>query len=148
MNDRMELAVRIQAMLLQFWVAEDTEDAIRVIELETWLDTLGGISPDEFRHAVVDYNRTGPRTGSGRLVKPDPGAIWRLISQRRAADFVEMQRSLPPPPPPPPKVRVTKEQAAAILKEAFGRRFDVENGWLIPPIIKRFRDEEGVAGEP
>lgn len=135
-------------MLGQFWQSEDTADEVRVIEMETWLDTLGGVSPDEFRHAVVDYNRTGPRTGSGRLVKPDPGAIWRLISQRRAADFAESQRCLPPPPPEPPREIVSAECAREILAEVFGRRVDPSTGWLIPAVIKRFRDEEGVAGEP
>lgn len=79
-SERAELALRITAMLGTFWGADDTADEIRAIELETWLDTLGEMTCDEFRAAWIEYQRSGPRTAKGRLYKPDAGAIWRLVS--------------------------------------------------------------------
>lgn len=80
LSERAELALRISAMLGTFWGPDDTADEIRAIELETWLDTLGDMTCDQFRDAWITYQRTGPRTAKGRLYKPDAGAIWRLVN--------------------------------------------------------------------
>lgn len=69
-------------MLGTFWGSDDTADEIRAIELETWLDTLGAMTCDQFRAAWIAYQRTGPRTAKGRLYKPDAGAIWKLAHEK------------------------------------------------------------------
>lgn len=80
-SERAELALRISAMLGTFWGSDDTADEIRAIELESWLDTLGAMTCDQFRDAWITYQRTGPRTAKGRLYKPDAGAIWKLVNE-------------------------------------------------------------------
>lgn len=111
-------------MLGQFWQAEDTADEVRVIEMETWLDTIGHCSIDDFRSAWVAYQRSGPRTKQGKLYKPDAGAIYKLIR-----DLNPPISALPPPEPrrAPP---VSKEAASEIIAAAYGRRYDPETGYL------------------
>lgn len=121
-------------MLGQFWQSEDTADEVRVIEMETWLDTIGHCSCDDFRSAWIAYQRSGPRTKAGRLYKPDAGAIYRLILELRPV-VVALPR-----PEPDLRLRISKEAASEIIAAAYGRRYDPETGYLhdAPDPIKRF----------
>lgn len=61
----------------------DTPAALRAIELEEWHDTLRTLSLGEIRNAWRKYTEDGPRTKSGRLIKPFPYDIYkRAIAAR------------------------------------------------------------------
>lgn len=92
---RAKVGVRAEAILSQFW-REDEPDAVRAIVLEGWIDVLESASHDEIREAWTDYQRNGPRSASGRLLRPDPGALWARIRERRPKP--QLVRNDDPPP--------------------------------------------------
>lgn len=81
-DHRAKIGVRSQAILGNFW-RDDEPDAVRAIELEGWMDVLENCSHSEIRKAWATYQRTGPRTASGKLYKPDAGALYLLIAKSR-----------------------------------------------------------------
>lgn len=109
---RAKVGVRAEAILSQFW-RDDEPDAVRAIVLEGWIDVLESASHDEIRMAWADYQRNGPRSSSGRLLRPDPGALWTLIRERRPKPRLVVNDE-PPPPVIPPEVRARN---SAILAE-------------------------------
>ena len=113
--DQAELAIRVSAMLIQFWT-EDSPDEIRAIEIEGWIDALGSVTSHEFRAAWASYQQGGPRSAAGRLARPDAGAIYHFINKSRA----DHCRATAPPPPRrtgPLREIVTAEQRARIMAE-------------------------------
>jgi hypothetical protein len=71
-------------MMGNYWRNDETPEAIKAIEVETWLDVLEEFTDDEIHAAWTEYQRTGPRTARGALYKPDPGALYHIIQNRRA----------------------------------------------------------------
>lgn len=124
MNDSREqraaIAIRVSAILGQFWT-DDTPDDLRAIEMEGWLDVLRGISTHELRAAWADYQTTGPRSASGRLARPDAGALYQRAMKARANAMIIDKAHRLPPPEPPPRERVTDEARAAIMRDVWGR---------------------------
>ncbi|AHD02937.1 hypothetical protein [Leisingera methylohalidivorans] len=110
---RAKIGVRAQAILGQFWQHADTPDAVKAIELEGWMDVLENCSHSEIRAAWRDY-QTDPknRTASGRLAKPDAGAIRAVILRKRPKPKVVPNQSAEPEEP-----RVSAERAEAIMRE-------------------------------
>jgi len=53
------------------------------LEIEGWMDVLENCSHSEIREAWRDYQKNGARTQSGKLYKPDAGALYRIIKERR-----------------------------------------------------------------
>jgi hypothetical protein len=80
---RVKIGVRAQAILGQFWRDDSTPDAVQALELEGWMDVLENCSHSEIRKAWSTYQRTGPRTQSGKLYKPDAGALYQIIARSR-----------------------------------------------------------------
>lgn len=115
-----EIAIRITALLGQFWT-EDSPDEIRALEIEGWLDTLrsaaGTIAEREWRDAWAEYQQSGPRSGGGRLLKPDAGAIAYLITKRRGP--VRRDR-MPEALAAPQREVVSAERRKAIMAEVWG----------------------------
>jgi hypothetical protein len=73
----------VQAILGQFWRDDSTPDAVQSLELEGWMDVLENCSHSEIRKGWATYQRTGPRTQSGKLYKPDAGALYQIILRSR-----------------------------------------------------------------
>lgn len=109
---REKIGVRAQAILGQFWRDDQTPDAVQALELEGWMDVLENCSHSEIRKAWATYQRTGPRTASGKLYKPDAGAIYKIVQQNRPKP-----RVVPTPEPEREEPRVSAEAAQEILKE-------------------------------
>ena len=82
-NHRLRIGLRAQAYLRTFWFNDETPDAEQAIQIEGWIDTLAPCTEDEIRDAWADYQRNGPRTARSVLIRPDPGAIWLIISKER-----------------------------------------------------------------
>ena len=80
---RARIGARAQAILGQFWHDDSTPDAVQALELEGWMDVLENCSHSEIRKAWATYQRTGPRTQSGKLYKPDAGALYQIILSTR-----------------------------------------------------------------
>lgn len=109
---RVKIGVRAEAILGQFWRDDATPDAVRALEIEGWMDVLENCSHSEIRKAWATYQRTGPRTASGKLYKPDAGALWKIVqSMRPKPKPVETK-------PEPQRERVTAEAAQEILSRA------------------------------
>lgn len=87
-DHRAKIGVRARAILGQFWRDDSTPDAVQLLELEGWMDVLQTCSHSEIRWAWAIYQQGGPRTGGGRLYKPDPGYLHRLVMARRRADVL------------------------------------------------------------
>lgn len=51
--------------------------------LETWCDVLEPATDEEIRRAWACYQTEGPRSASGRLIRPDPGWLMRRIRTMR-----------------------------------------------------------------
>lgn len=123
---RMQIGVRAEAILSQFWRDEDTSEAVRALEIEGWMDVLEYTTHAEIRAAWAEYQRNGPRGRSGALYRPDPGAIHRLIIRARQAARMKHERDTPPAEEPR-MMRSEEEKAVAqALCEAAGftpRRF-------------------------
>jgi hypothetical protein len=88
---RAKIGVRARVILSQFW-KEDTTDAEQAIEAEGWMDVLETCSHSEIRAAWADYQKHGPRTKTGRLVKPDAGALYRRVIDARPKPECETMR--------------------------------------------------------
>ncbi len=53
------------------------------MEIEGWQDVLEVLSEVEFRKAWAEYQRSGPRTKTGKLYKPDAGALYGIAMDAR-----------------------------------------------------------------
>lgn len=113
---RARMAVRVLTLLRQFFQA-DVEPAERAVEVEGWLDVVDGLTEAEFRDAWAEYQRTGPRSERGALLRPDAGAIYGIAMKARAATLA-VKRAALAPPTEPPRERVSADAAAAILAQA------------------------------
>lgn len=113
---RARIGLRAEVILSQFWRDDDCSDAARAIEIEGWMDVLESCSQDEIRQAWASYQRGGPRTASGKLCKPDAGAIYRLVMAARPKTAVVRQIDDAPRPAPP----CSPEAAQRIMREVFG----------------------------
>lgn len=116
-EQRIEIAVRAESILSQFWRDDDTHDGLRALEIEGWVDVLEGCAPSEIRAAWASYQRSGPRSASGRLAKPDAGALWRIVIAARPKP---KPIPTPPAPPAPDRPRISAERAQEIMAEVFG----------------------------
>ena len=110
---RAKIGVRVEAILGNFWRDDETPDAVRAVEIEGWMDVLQGFTEYEIRMAWATYQVEANRTASGRMVRPDAGALARIITRHRPKP-----KLAPAPEPVRTEPRVTKEQTARILKEA------------------------------
>lgn len=115
---RGRILVRVEAILAEFWFDDKTSDAVRAVQLEGWLDVLDQFSDDEIRGAWAEYQRKGPRSKAGKLLRPDAGALHQIIVDARAKTHQQAKRvALPPPPEPEPK-RISADRAYEILRAA------------------------------
>ena len=90
-NRRQRIYIRVKAILDQFWVSEDTEEVVRALQLEGWIDVLEPCSEEDIKVAWIDYQREGPRTARGVLIKPDAGAFWQIIEKKRKTESLLAQ---------------------------------------------------------
>lgn len=74
------------------------------------MDVLENCSHSEIRTAWANYQKTGPRTNTGRLVKPDAGALYRLIINARPKPELVQTR---------PETAEEREQRLAEQDEGF-----------------------------
>ena len=110
-DHRAKIGVRAKAILNPFWNDLDRDDASEALELESWMDVLENCSHSEIRNAWAQYLKAGPRTKAGRLYKPDPGAIYKIIMAARP------KPTLVEPAPEPVKKIITADQARQISEE-------------------------------
>jgi hypothetical protein len=110
---RAKIGLRAEAILGGFW-RDDTPDAVRAMEIEGWIDALENCSHSEIRDAWATYQRHGPRSQSGRLVRPDAGALYRLIADARPKPRLV---SLPAPDPEPDRKPLPLAKRIAISRE-------------------------------
>ena len=117
-DHRAKIGVRVESILLNFWREDGVADIVRVCEIQGWVDVLETCSHSEVRAAWAEYQRSGPRNALGRLLKPDAGALWRIVMASR-----------PKPKPAPitaqiaeaPRERVSPERVREIMREVWGR---------------------------
>lgn len=127
-NRRGRIYVRVKSILAQFWIADDMPDVERALLLEGWLDVLEPCMDDEIRAAWVEYQRNGPRSAKGVLIRPDPGALWQIIRTTRnfqAMATRQASRDLEKPTTVRREEQpATKEQREAILARVYGKKMD------------------------
>lgn len=114
----MRVGARAEAILSQFWRDDEADPAIRALELEGWIDVLEGCGDAEIRYAWSEYQKDGPRSRAGRLLRPDAGAIYRLIMAARGRDMLAARAALPRPPPEPDRASVSPDAAREIMRRA------------------------------
>ena len=116
-DHRAKIGVRVESILLNFWREDGVADIVRVCKIQGWVDVLETCSHSEVRAAWAEYQRSGPRNALGRLLKPDAGALWRIVMASR-----------PKPKPAPirpqveeaPRERMSPERVRQIMREVFG----------------------------
>lgn len=79
------------------------------------MDVLESCSHSEIRRAWATYQRNGPRTQSGKLYKPDAGAIWKIVIEGRPKPKI-----VPTAPPPEREPGISLEEKARIVREMCG----------------------------
>jgi len=123
---RAKIGVRVQAILSQFWRDGSTPDAVQALEFEGWMDVLENCSHSEIRNAWASYQRTGPRTQTGKLYKPDAGALYQIILRSR------------PRPRPGPEARpmTAEERKAAEERRVKAREINPERKAQAEKIIR------------
>lgn len=102
-------------MLSQFWRDENTSETVAALEIEGWMDVLEYTTQREIREAWAEYQRTGPRTQAGKLLRPDAGAIYNLILKKRRAERGPQAVAAPAENRGP---RVSPEDAQRIVEQA------------------------------
>lgn len=108
---RVKIGVRVRAILAGFWQHADTPDVQQAMEVEGWIDVLEQCSHSEIRFAWRDYQTDlKNRTERGRLVKPDAGALFRIILSKRAVKPKPQQ-------PTPESHQITEEKASPERKQ-------------------------------
>ena len=108
---RIEIGLRAKAILSVFW-EDKAPDAVKAIEVEGWMDVLQNCSQSEIREAWADYQRDGDnRSARGRLVKPDAGALYRIILRKRPKPKLVETPEEPREPP------CSFERAAEIMQQ-------------------------------
>ena len=120
MEHRAKIGVRARTILDQFWVDRETPEAQQVLEVEGWMDVLENCSHSEIRSAWATYQKTGPRTQSGKLNKPDAGALYRIIMQSRPKPRLVAAPEPKRPAPCPPDVAQEIIAAAGFAPKRFG----------------------------
>ena len=116
---RAKIGVRSSAILGQFWVEQGRDEAIETLEIEGWQDVLENCKHSEIRQAWAEYQKMGPRTKSGKLCKPDAGALYLIILRKRPKPVLVKEPELERGP------RVSAERAKEIRIEFGFDRPDV-----------------------
>jgi hypothetical protein len=94
------------------------------LEIEGWQDVLEVLSEMEFRKSWSEYQRSGPRTKSGKLYKPDAGALFKIAMGSRPKVRIIAE----PKPEGPPREPMTAERRQAIMDEVgFRGNIDVKS---------------------
>ena len=96
-------------------------DAVKAIEVEGWMDVLQNCSHSEIREAWADYQRDGDnRSARGRLVKPDAGALYRIILRKRPKPKLVEKPEEPREPPCSPEAAAKIMQEVGLRPKKFG----------------------------
>lgn len=82
----------ISSILSSFFVHND--EKINKLILENWLSVLDISTVREIKAAWVQYQHHGARMATGVLIKPDAGAIYKLISKARPVNHTEELKSI------------------------------------------------------
>lgn len=113
---RRRIAARCEAILGQFW-RDDDAAPIRALQVEGYVDVLQHVSHGELRDAWAEYQRTGPRTRAGRLLRPDAGALLELVVRDRARKQAPVIAPRPAPELTPREGFLDRKSAAEIMDE-------------------------------
>ena len=119
-DHRAKIGVKAESILANFWREDGISDVVRVCEIQGWIDVLETCSHNEIRAAWTDYQRSGPRNSTGRLLKPDAGALWRIVIASRPRPT---PRPITPQAIEQPRERVTRERALVIMRETWGQDY-------------------------
>lgn len=116
-QQKARLMVWVSAILSEFWT-EDAPDDMRAIQMRSWAAVLVEVTADELLAAWTRYQKEGPRSASGRLARPDAGALFQSVMkahkhQREMNPPVRVQLAAPAPEP-----RMSPERMAEIMREA------------------------------
>jgi hypothetical protein len=133
---RTKIGVRAEAILSQFWREDKTPDAIRALEIEGWMDVLENCSHSDIRDAWRDYQKRGPRTQSGRLYKPDAGALFRIIEERRPRLSVA----------PTPMRKTSRQEDAEYIERMARDRINPERAAAAARVLKGTAFEKKMGG--
>jgi hypothetical protein len=131
---RGKIAIRVRSILGQFW-RDDVPDAVEAMEREAWVATLETLSHDELLAAWVLYQRQGPRSERGILIKPDAGALYRIAMEARPRPAL---RSIPARAEAP-RSKIAPHRVTEIMAEVYGN--DRAGEGLLTPKPKRFGGE-------
>lgn len=132
---RRRIAARCEAILGQFW-RDDDAAAIRALQVEGYVDVLQHVSHVELRDAWAEYQRTGPRSRAGRLLRPDAGALLELVVRDRTRKQPPVIDRRPAPEPMARAGLADRKSAAEIMDEVgfrprfFGWADDADAGLL------------------
>lgn len=118
-DHRAQIALRVTVILGQFWQDNDSPDAVRALEIEGWCDVLEPCTQDEIRRGWANYQISGPRTSTGRLYKPDAGAILALIWGARHREALARPQRPASAPEEEPRIAVTPEQREQIMRDVY-----------------------------
>lgn len=133
---RERVGVRAQTILSAFW-RDDLTVIEQTLQIEGWIDVLEDLTEEEIRKAWASYQRSGPRSVKGQLIKPDAGAIYRLAMKARPPK-VQATHSHDDARPP----RMTKEMARSILEDAGVKLIDNQVVALNTPVNINLMQEE------
>lgn len=101
-SHRAKVGVRVRAFLDNFYV-ESRDAAVMAVDVDLWATALQQFSHSEIMAGFGAYFNDGPRTKSGKLTKPDPGAIKALIFKARPKPKPRPVVEDPPRPAPSPE---------------------------------------------
>jgi hypothetical protein len=114
-DHRAAIGLRATTILAEFWRDRDEPDAQRALQIEVWMDVLEPFTQAEIRAAWAEYNRSGPRSERGQLLRPDPGALRTIILRNRPVPpRVASQLA----PREPDRIPCPADKARAMLDEA------------------------------
>ena len=111
-DHRVLIGVTIKAILRQFWQDVNSADAVEAVELSLWLDILQECSNPELFKAWATYSKDtkNRNANTGRLHKPDAGALYTLVQKAR-------NDKLPKQPKAPPVSVVRKSEPTQESKD-------------------------------
>jgi len=114
---RVRIGANVRAMLRGngFWIDGSLTEYEEAMQIKIWIRMLENCSHSEIEDAWFDYiGNPNNRTGAGRLIQPDPGAIRAIILAKRPKPQVVVDND----PEEERGPRMTPEQRDQILREA------------------------------
>lgn len=92
---REKIATLAEAILSNFWADDGTSLEVKTLQRREWIEQLKHYKLAEIEDAWITYQRTGPRSKNGRLLRPLSGDILNIITDKHHEERRRAMEAMP-----------------------------------------------------